>query len=354
VKRSLARAIGYALWLCWALPVAAADRYPGIEWEQIDLTQAGWSTVRLAAAQREAQDIGSTAVLIVQHGAIVVAWGDVSENILLNSARKSLLSALIGIAVERKQIELNATLANLGIDDSPPTLTDEEKQATVVELLEARSGVYHAANYETPQMAAARPVRGSHPHGTFWYYNNWDFNALGGIYEQAVGMPVFAAFQEEIARPIGMQDFDPRNCRYVNEGHSSYPAYVFYGSARDLARFGLLYLHHGAWRDRQIVPPSWVEASTKPYSETQYHSGYGYLWWTTLPGQPVGAMHLPAGSYFAAGNGGQYVFVIPGKDLVVVHLAHMGTAADSAHRQGVEPRLVASLMSMILDAAEAN
>jgi len=54
-------------------------------------------------------------------------------------------------------------------------------------LLEARSGVYHAALYETPAMAKQRPARGSHEPGTFWYYNNWDFNALGTIYEHATG-----------------------------------------------------------------------------------------------------------------------------------------------------------------------
>ena len=97
------------------------------------------------------------------------------------------MSALIGIAVGHGQIALDATVGGLGIDDNPPPLTVEEKQATVRDLLEARSGVYHGANYETPDMAARRPPRGTHPHGTFWYYNNWDFNALGAIYEHAVG-----------------------------------------------------------------------------------------------------------------------------------------------------------------------
>ena len=62
-----------------------------------------------------------------------------------------------------------------------PKLTLEEKEATVRDLLVARSGVYHIAQEEAPAMAAARPKRNSHPHGTFWYYNNWDFNALGTI-----------------------------------------------------------------------------------------------------------------------------------------------------------------------------
>jgi len=338
-------------WLC-AGPCTAAERYPGTEWEHVAPAQAGWSAQQLADAEAWSQTIGTSAVVIVQHGAIVAEWGDVTGNILLNSARKSLLSALIGIAVGHHQIDPNATLARLGIDDNPPSLTAEEKQATVRDLLEARSGVYHGAAYETPGMAAERPPRGSHPPGTFWYYNNWDFNTLGAIYEHAVGQSMFTAFAQQIAQPIGMQDFNPRDCRYYREAISNYPAYLFFASARDLARFGLLFLHHGLWRNRQVIPAAWVDESTRPDSTTDSGTGYGYLWWTTLPDQPLAGWHLPAGSYFANGNGGQMVFVIPADDIVVVHLARMGRA--STHPEGVGHHQVAKLLSMILEANRSN
>ncbi len=320
-----------------------AARYPAAEWDQVASWQSGWSAPQLAQAEAMSGKIGSTAVVIVQHGAIVSSWGDTSANILLNSARKSLLSALIGIAVAHHLIDLNETIGTLGIDDNPPSLTVEEKQATVRDLLEARSGVYHSANYETPDMAARRPQRDTHPHGTFWYYNNWDFNALGAIYEHAVGTPIFEAFAHQIAAPIGMQDFDPAICRYIGGPNSIYPAYVFYASARDLARFGLLYLRRGRWGDDQIVPAEWVDQSTRPYSTTNYGSSYGYLWWTAASGR------LPEGSYFAAGNGGQYVLVIPADDLVIVHLARMRSSAGSPPT-GVDPLLVFRLISLILAA----
>ena len=72
--------------------------------------------------------------------------------------RKSLLSALIGIAVAERKIPLDGKLAQLDIDDNAPSLTDVEKQATVRMLLEARSGIYHPALYETPAMAKRRPA----------------------------------------------------------------------------------------------------------------------------------------------------------------------------------------------------
>ena len=346
LRRLLIATAIFFLQLCVA-QAQVTSRYPAAEWDKVDPAQTGWSARQLGRAEDWSRGIGSDAVVIVQHGAIVASWGETSADILLNSARKSLLSALIGIAVAHHQIDLDATVGNLRIDDNPPSLTVDEKQATVRDLLDARSGVYHGANYETPDMAARRPQRGSHPHGTFWYYNNWDFNALGAIYERAVGTPIFAAFAHEIAAPIGMQDFDPANCRYVGGPDSIYPAYVFYASARDLARFGLLYLRRGRWRDEQVIPAEWVDESTKPYSTTNFGSGYGYLWWTAAPGR------LPTGSYFAAGNGGQYVFVIPADDLVIVHLARM-KSIGGAPPTGVKPMQVFQLLSLILAAEPAR
>ena len=160
--------------------------------------------------------------------------------------RANLLSALIGIAVAHGQIALDATFGGLGIDDNPPSLTADEEQATVRDLLEARSGVYHGANYETADMAARRPPTG--PSSTRHILVSQQLGTsmrLVAIYERAVGTPAFAAFAHQIATPIGMQDFDPARCRYVGGPDSIYPAYVFYASARDLARFGLLYLRRG-------------------------------------------------------------------------------------------------------------
>jgi CubicO group peptidase (beta-lactamase class C family) len=323
LQGSLFTAIAFGLSIAVAHARVAA-RSPAAEWDRVTPAHSGWSAPQLAQAEDTSREIGSTAATIVLRGGIVASWGETPANILLNSARKSLLSALIGIAVAQHQISQHETVGTLGIDDNRSSLTVEEKQATVRDLSEARSGVYHGANYETPDMAARRPPRGADPHGTFWYYNNWDFNALGAICEHAVSTPIFTAIAHQIAVPIGMQDFDPARCRYIGRPDSIYPAYAFYASARDLARFDLLYLRHGRWRDEQIIPVEWADESTRPYSTTNFGSGYGYLWWTAPPER------LPVGSYFAAGNGGQYVFVIPADDLVIVHLGRMKSIGGGA------------------------
>jgi len=299
----------------------------------------------MAEARAWASATGATAVVVVQHGAVLASWGAAAEKLELHSVRKSLLSALIGIAVAQRRINVRETLASLGIDDTPPSLTAEEKQATVVDLLEARSGVYHVALYETPGMAATRPPRGSHLPGTFWYYNNWDFNVLGTIYERAMGTSIFAAFAREIAAPIGMQDYEPGDGRYVTGPQSIHPAYPFRMSARDLARFALLYLRRGRWGARQLVPADWIDASTTAHSLTDIGSGYGYLWWTGFPDRRVPAVDVPPGGFWAEGFLGQYAFVIPSDDLVVVSLNRAGPA--------VTRRQAGRLLWLILSAAHA-
>jgi CubicO group peptidase (beta-lactamase class C family) len=302
-------------------PAGAEDSFPAAEWERATPAELGWSETVLAQARAFSEQIRSSAVVIVHHGKVVAEWGNTTKPTELASIRKSLLSALIGIAVSEHQVNLDSTLGDLGIDDNPPALTEIEKGATVRELLEARSGVYHAALYDTPDMAKARPPRGSHAPGSFWYYNNWDFNALGTVYEHATGSGIFEAFDQKIAKPIGMQDYRPQDGEYVRGEASIHPAYALRMSARDLARFALLYLHKGNWAGHEILPQQWVQESTRAYSKAAATGqGYGYLWWIGFLGATIApTVNLPEGSFLAEGAGGQYALVVPALDLVVVH-----------------------------------
>ncbi|MPY75637.1 MAG: serine hydrolase [Alphaproteobacteria bacterium] len=295
------------------------ETWPGKTWTRLAAPEsAGWSAAGLAKAQQYARAIGSTEVMIVHRGALVDAWGDIAAKSEAYSVRKSVLSALIGIAVAKKQIDITQTMAALGIDDNPP-LTAAEKQATVADLLKARSGVYHPSHYETERMVRDRPARGSHPPGSFWYYNNWDFNALATIYETRTGEKVFEAVARNLAGPLEMEDFRPADGRYVGGGASLHPAYPMRLSTRDLARFGLLYLRNGRWKDRQVVPAAWVAESTAAHSDAGGGRGYGYMWWSRSGAACFAAAKPEVRCFNAAGNYGQYVLVIPALDLVVVH-----------------------------------
>jgi len=257
--------------------------------------------------------------MIVVDGRVLDEWGETGKRFNVHSIRKSFLSALYGIQVREGHIQLSKTLADLGIDDRG-SLTTIEKGATVEALLKARSGIYHPALYETPDMAVARPARGSYSPGTFWYYNNWDFNALGTIYEQGTKASIFEEFKSRIADPLEMEDFRIEDGSYVRGPESIHAAYPFRMSARDMARFGLLYLRGGQWRGRSVVPREWVEESTRSFSELGQSGGYGYLWWVAPNGGPHFTSAYFNGRVFSArGAGGHFIVVVPYLDLVVVH-----------------------------------
>ena len=157
----------------------------------------------IRGADTRARAGGSTALMVVHGGRPVFQWGDVALKSSVASVRKSVLNVLYGIYVAKGRINLDATLEELDVDDVEG-LTRQERQATVADLLKARSGVCHPSVYDT---ARDRPPRGAHPPGGFWFYNNWDFNALGTIFERQTGETVFDALASGIAVPLQMQDF---------------------------------------------------------------------------------------------------------------------------------------------------
>lgn len=325
------------------------DAWPGAQWGAMPSTAGGgWSAQGLEEARRCSEEIGSAAVMIVESGAVVAQWGDVERRYQCHSIRKSLLSALIGIHVESGAIDLGKTLAEIGIDDREG-LTPREKAAKILDLLMARSGVYHPTGYETEYMKNLKPARGSHGPGTWWCYNNWDFNALGTIFEQLTGRSLFEEFRDRIAGPLGMQDFrydaHRQDGEYVSFDTSVHRAYPLRMSARDLARFGLLYLRGGRWKDRQVVPEKWVRMSVRSYSHAGDRGGYGYMWWVAHGDVHFPQMSVPAGTYSAHGAGGHYVVVAPSLDLVVVHRAD----TDAPDRK-VEGMAFGALLERILAA----
>ena len=305
---------------------SSTEGFPGTAWERASSPEAlGWSAGRIAALEPLVDSVGSAAFMIVTRGKVVAAWGDTARPFWSHSVRKSLVSALYGIAVAAGTIDTAATLGSLGVREKV-ALTPVELQARVVDLLRARSGVYLAAAGEIDAMRDARPARGSHPPGTFWYYNNWDFNVLGTIFRRETGEDIFAAFDRRIAKPIAMQDYRPEDGVYGEEASSLHPAYAFRMSARDLARFGVLYLERGRWRDDQLIPAAWVDASVRSYSTTGSQgslatkSGYGFMWWIQTNAREHPELRVPDGSFTASGNGGQRLTVIPAIGTVIVNL----------------------------------
>ncbi|UOY92420.1 beta-lactamase family protein [Ectobacillus sp. JY-23] len=258
------------------------------------------------------------AVVMLEGDKLLAEWGETDTISNVASVRKSLISALFGIAEDKQLVNLQQTLGELRINDTVNPLTETEKSATIEDLLKARSGVYLPSIGESQQMKELRPKRGSYQPNEHYYYNNWDFNVLGVIFEQETGLSIGEAFYEWIAKPTHMKQFRPENVVYNTAEDTSIPMYRFYMCAEDLARFGALYANDGVWNGKQIIPKTWIDKSFTAYStieDVDQFTGYGYLWWLEDNNK----------LQWAVGAGGQFIIVDRANKLVVAMMNNTGT-----------------------------
>ena len=315
-RRQLAPlAVGLPALGATALGIAGSAR---AEWKKLPPEQAGYSPSGLAEVEALLVTLPTTALMVVSGGQIAYSYGDIAQPCYLASARKSILSMMFGKYVANGTIDLDQTLGELGIDEADKLLPIE-KTAKVRDLLIASSGVYHPAG--SPGDDPNTPKRGSHKPGTHFHYNNWDFNVLGAIFEKLVRKPVFKALDDDLAQPLGMQDYDIARQRMMGfEDRSRFLAYHLFLSARDMARLGVVMARDGKWDGKQIVPVEWVRESTKARVAAAdvgraADLAYGYLWW--VPVTRTSARW--AGSFMMSGQFGQFMLVLPRIDTVIVH-----------------------------------
>jgi CubicO group peptidase (beta-lactamase class C family) len=302
-----------------------------------NIEQAGFDAAKLAAARTTWEGLPSSAFLVIADGAVVAAWGGVERRFMCHSVRKSFLTALYGIYWDRGEIELNKTLADLGIDDEPDPLLETEKRARILDLLKARSGVFHPAAYAG--RTDSRP-RGSEGPGRYFAYNNWDFNTAATILKQETGADVFEAFDEYFGQPLQMEDWRVSDGYYHYErDKSKYPAYPFRMSARDAARFGLLFARDGMWSDERILSENWVRRSSALYSIDSDVMGYGFMWWVMR--EPRFTRH---GMFAALGVGNQMIAVLPKTDMVIVN------RANTYEGEGTPTPALLDLIEQVLEA----
>jgi len=298
--------------------------YPDTSWQSIDnLTREGWNADSLGKLKKFIIDsTNATGIVVIQSGRILFDYGDTKETSYLASCRKSILSMLYGPFVKKGKINLSTTIEQLHLDDIGGLLPIEKK-ATIKDLLTARSGVYHPASNEGDASAMA-PKRGSVQPGSFWLYNNWDFNIAGYILEQQTGKTIYELIDSMFSKPLQMQDWNINEQRKTGDTtKSKYKAYHLWFSTRDMARIGYLMLRNGKWKDQQIIPSDWVKTTTSVVSTYKqalkdktawFHFGYGYLWWVWDSPYNTGPYK---GAYSATGAFGQFITILPKLDLVI-------------------------------------
>jgi len=299
--------------------------------------EAGFSTDKLSQAKQFFDSTNAVSLMLIKNGNVVVAWGDVQRRYKCHSVRKSLLNSLYGVGVKLNFIDIEKTIGELGIKEKVELL-ESEKSAKVRDLLSMSSGIY--LNSALQPDVGGSPPRGSFKAGQNQYYNNWDFNVLGTIYNQESKSEVFSDFKKYIADPISMEDFRVFDGTYEYEEISLHPGYPLKLSTRDLARFGQLYLQEGNWNGIQIIDTSWINKSMIPFQVVENMgnaaTGYGYLWW-------IQERKGEAERYFALGWGEQYLGVFPNEAIVIV------IRADSYFGEYFVEKSRESLIKLLLD-----
>jgi CubicO group peptidase (beta-lactamase class C family) len=311
---------------------ADAAAFPGVKWESVQTPESvGFSTPRIEVLRAWLKLNQTTALHVSAGGRTVFEYGDLAKVSKVASVRKSILALMFGKYVAEGKVDLNKSVEELGLGDVQAFLPSE-KGATLLHLLTARSGIYHASGNES--LTSLSPRRGSQIPGTYFQYQNWDFNAAGTAFEKLSGKNIFDALGSDLAAPIEMQDYD-RSLQRKNSSmpDSVHPEYAMYLSTRDMARIGLLMLRKGEWKGKQIIPKDWTTRITTIVTpQNEIHPlqlgnatgsgrwGYGMLWWVWDGGGMPGIITGPyAGAYTAMGANGQFLTVLPAMDLVVTH-----------------------------------
>ena len=272
---------------------------------------------------------GTTAFLVIHDHKVLYeryfnGYDETSVNTSFSMA-KSFASALVGIAIDEGYIKS----VNEPITNYIPELLEQDKRfkaITIRHLLTMSSGIKYEEGGTLPWGAAADDTKTyyatdlrelalncrieSKP-GEFFEYNNYNPLLVGLILERATGMPVSRYMEKMLWKPMGMEADGSWSLDSSQSGFEKMESGVN-ARARDFARFGMLFAKEGNWRGKQLISQGWVEESTRPDATTDPSSDYQYFWWVDTPD---GKNH-----FSAQGNYGQYIYVVPEKDLVIVRL----------------------------------
>ena len=187
-----------------------SQSFPKQEWDQMsekELLSHGFKVDSLSKAWRYIKDqTPATGMMVIIKGKVSIYFGDIHETSYVASVRKSILAMMYGKYVDNGTIKLDQTLKDLKIDDVQG-LSESEKHASILNLITARSGIYHPASNSGDDTRHA-PKRGEQRPGEYYLYNNWDFNAAGAIFEKLTQQDIYRAFMNDLAVPLNMQDFD--------------------------------------------------------------------------------------------------------------------------------------------------
>jgi CubicO group peptidase (beta-lactamase class C family) len=284
------------------LPALLAERYPAIQ---------GLVLARRGCVEFEYYKAGVNA----------------ERRLPVRSVTKSVLSILVGIAIDKGYLRLDQKLSGLLPEVMDPAIDPRIRDITIRDLLTMTSG------FGSAPFAASAGVRPSEmwqwvlnrqmqtTPGTHFNYDNDGVQLLSVALTRAIGQNFGTFAEQNLFRPLDITNFD-----WIVDGDG----YLIGDdalalTARDMARIGLLVLQRGRWDDKQIVSSDYVADATVKHNDggaPTRAAAYGYLWWVAQAGTGPDA-------FFAAGKGGQLIYVVPGLDLVMAMASNSGIGGGS-------------------------
>ncbi|MFD2514733.1 serine hydrolase domain-containing protein [Pontibacter locisalis] len=303
--------------------------------------------------ERLHEEIESVAFLVVKEDSILYEqyWDGYSDESLSNSfsMAKSIVSMLIGIAIKEGKIKS----VEQPVGDFLPEFKEGDKaKIKIKHLLWMSSGLNWDESYSNPLSMTTEAYYGSdlekiiarlkpvQEPGEEFTYKSGDTQVLGFVLKAATGKNLSEYAEEKLWKPLGAKEDAEWS---IDRPKGIEKAYCcFFSNARDFARLGKLYLQNGVWNGDTIISPSYVKASITPSglvdaSDKEKVDFYGYQWWL-LPnykGQDI---------FYARGILGQYIIVIPEKDIVIVRLGK-----KRAERIGKHPGEVMAMIDAVND-----
>lgn len=306
------------------------------EWSSISPDELGWNASAINSLLTYLESNNTRAFIILKDGKIVIEkyFGDnITETAPFDSktlwywasAGKTITATLVGIAQQEGYLNINDQTSDyLGKSwtSLPP---DKEDLITIRNQLTMTTGL----DYEVADLDCTDPscLTYKADAGYQWYYHNASYTLLEKVVENATGVDYNSYTNQKLESVIGM------NGQWILQGYNN----VYWSTARDMARFGLLILNKGKWKDSSIITDdNYYTQMTSPSQDL--NPSYGYLWWLNgknsiiFPSSPNSfnsSLSVAAPSDLIAGMGknGQFVEVIPSENLIVVR---MGEAPDGS------------------------
>ncbi|NOU97451.1 serine hydrolase [Paenibacillus sp. LMG 31456] len=307
--------------------VKPLDYWPTKGWKTAKPEEHGVDSAALAEMVEQFKGHNLHSFALIRDG-YLLAEGynqetDADKRQPMYSVTKSVTSAITGMAIQEGILK--------GVDqklkDFFPEVQKDEKKAniTIGNILTMTSGLEwdNKGDRSSNEMADSpnwikyvidKPVV-AQP-GTVFNYSNGSSHLMSGILQEALGIPINYYAKSKLFDPLGISNaawgVDPQG---VAVGGWSLQL-----TTRDMAKFGLMYLHKGQWENKEIVPSKWVEASVQQKVEQPIidgtHGGYGYFWWLKPISNEQNEV-LDHDVFYASGSGGQRIFVIPDYNLIL-------------------------------------